>query len=146
MKGLVLSAIALLGLIALPGQAAPLWRMVGDETTCSVSLEPQLDTLIVLDKTTQGDLRLAITVDTLNLPRDWYTPFVIMTEGSSFKGYGVTDATQVALPASQDLVDALSHDNTLFIQLGGATLGPFDIPALSADNRICILGMPNLEN
>ena len=120
--------------------------MVGDETTCNVSLEPEPGTLIVLDKTAQGDLRLAITVDILSLPRDWYAPFAVMTEERSFAGRGVTDATQVALPVNSSLIDDLSHDNTLFVQVAGVTIGPFDVPGLSADNRICILGMPNLEN
>lgn len=120
--------------------------MVGDETSCSVSLEPEPGTLIVLDTSSQGDLRLAITVDILSLPRDWYAPFAVMTEERSFTGRGVTDATQVALPANSGLIDDLSHDNTLFVQIGETAIGPYDIPGLSADNRICILGMPNLEN
>lgn len=144
MRGLAIF-IALALLAATPCHAAT-WTMVGDETTCSVSLEPEPGTLIVLDKTSQGDLRLAITVDMLSLPRDWYAPFAVMTEEHSFTGHGVTDATQVALPVNSGLIDDLSHDNTLFVQVAGATIGPFDMPGLSADNRICILGMPNLEN
>jgi hypothetical protein len=120
--------------------------MVGDETTCNVSLEPEPGTLIVLDKTAQGELRLAITVDRLSFRRDWYVPFAIMTEERGFAGYGVTDASQVAMPVNNGLIDDLSHDNTLFVQVGMTAIGPFDMPGLSSDNRICILGMPNLEN
>lgn len=145
MRRSILSAIALLGLAAMPCQAAPAWTMVGDETTCSVSMEPEAGTLIVLDKTTQGEIRLAITVDRLSLSRDWYVPFAIMTEERGFAGYGVTDASQVAMPANNGLIDDLSHDNTLFVQVGKTAIGPFDMPGLSSDNRICILGMPNLQ-
>lgn len=144
MRGLAIF-IALALLAATPCQATT-WTMVGDETTCSVSLEPEPGTLIVLDKTTQDEVRLVITVDRLSLPRDWYVPFAVMTEERGFAGYGVTDASQVAMPANNGLINDLSHDNTLFVQVAGATIGPFDMPGLSADNRICILGMPNLEN
>lgn len=143
MRRLSIFAAALL--IAAPCHAAT-WTMVGDETTCSVSLEPEPGTLIVLDKMSQGDLRLAITVDILSLPRDWYVPFAVMTEERGFAGYAVTDASMIAMPANSGLIDDLSHDNTLFVQVGMTAIGPFDMPALSSDNRICIIGMPNLEN
>ena len=143
---LILSvAVAISWLTALPCQAAGTWTMVGDSSSCSVTLQPQAGTLIKLNRSNDGVVWLRFTVSDHSLPRDWYAPFAVITAERSFVGHGVTDASEITLPANIGLVVDLSHSNTLFVQIDDTGIGPFNTPALSSENRICVLGIPNLQ-